>query len=32
MGDLKSREHGDLRTTSGLEVTRYRSLEVEIFG
>ena len=32
MGDLKSREGGDFRTTSELEVSRYRLLEVEIFG
>ena len=32
MGDLKSRERGDFRTTSELEVSRYRLLEVEIIG
>ena len=32
MGDLKSREHGEFHTTSELEVSRYRLLEIEIFG
>ena len=32
MGDLKSRERGDFRATSELEVSRYRLLEVEIIG
>ena len=32
MGDLKSRERGDFQTTSELEASRYRLLEVEIFG
>ena len=32
MGDLKSRERGDFGTTSALEVSRCRLLEVEIFG
>ena len=32
MGDLKSRERGDFLTTSELEVSRYRLLEIEIFG
>ena len=30
MGDLKSRERGDFRTTSELEVSRYRLLELEV--